>query len=165
MQRPRLCFVVLVVLAFTVAPAVAHAASWVWPVRGPVIRAFEPPSTPFGAGHRGIDIAAPAGTIVRAPAPGVVTFAGAVAGHLFVTVDHGGGILSTDSWVSAVLVHRGDTVLAGSPVALTGDGHPGEQPSHLHFGVKLDGSYVDPLGFLPAPSLVGMIRLAPLPAR
>lgn len=164
MQRPRLSFVVLLVLAFTVPPAVAHASSWVWPVRGPVIRAFEPPSTPFGAGHRGIDVAVPVETIVRAAAPGVVTFAGAVSGHLFVTVDHGGGIASTDSWVSAILVHRGEAVLAGSPVALSGDGHPGEEPSHLHFGVKLEGSYVDPLRFLPAPSLVGMIRLAPIPA-
>lgn len=102
MQRPRLSFVVLLVLAFTVPPAVAHASSWVWPVRGPVIRAFEPPSTPFGAGHRGIDVAVPVETIVRAAAPGVVTFAGAVSGHLFVTVDHGGGIASTDSWVSAI---------------------------------------------------------------
>jgi murein DD-endopeptidase MepM/ murein hydrolase activator NlpD len=163
MHRRRISFLVAVAIAFLITPAAAHAAGWVWPVRGPVIRAYEPPSTPYGAGHRGIDIAAPMGSTVRAPAPGVVTFAGSVGGYLFVTVDHGGGLLSTDSWVSSILVQRGDAVLRGSPVALSGNGHPGEEPSHLHFAVKLDGDYVDPLRFLPSPSLVGLIRLAPIP--
>jgi murein DD-endopeptidase MepM/ murein hydrolase activator NlpD len=39
-----------------VGPARA-AGDWSWPVVGPVIRAFDPPDTPFGSGHRGIDIA------------------------------------------------------------------------------------------------------------
>jgi murein DD-endopeptidase MepM/ murein hydrolase activator NlpD len=145
----------------------AHAApnaGWMWPVVGPVIRGFEPPSTPFGAGHRGIDIGAPIGTPALAPAPGVVTFAGAVAGHLFVTVDHGGGLASTYSWVSAILVRKGDAVARGWPVALTGAGHPGVEPPHLHFGVRINGAYVDPLQFLSPLSLVGLIRLAPIPS-
>jgi len=142
----------------------APIAGWAWPVVGPVILGFDPPSTPFGAGHRGIDIAAPVGTPVRAPAPGVVAFAGAVAGHLFVTVDHGGGLASTYSWVSAILVRKGDAVARGSALALTGTGHPGVERPHLHFGVRLDGTYRDPLGFLAPLSLVGLIRLAPIPA-
>jgi murein DD-endopeptidase MepM/ murein hydrolase activator NlpD len=101
---------------------------------------------------------------VLAPAPGVVAFAGAVAGHLFVTVDHGGGLTSTYSWVSAILVRKGDAVARGSAVALTGTGHPGVDPPHLHFGVRLDGAYVDPLRFLAPLTLVGLIRLAPIPA-
>ncbi|HET7928822.1 MAG TPA: M23 family peptidase, partial [Actinomycetota bacterium] len=36
---------------------VPQAGTWAWPVQGPVIRGFDPPDTPFGAGHRGIDIA------------------------------------------------------------------------------------------------------------
>jgi murein DD-endopeptidase MepM/ murein hydrolase activator NlpD len=152
------------VLIASVAPSAGATPSWGWPVVGPVIRVFDPPSTPFGAGHRGIDIAAPVGTPVLAPAPGVVAFAGAVAGHLFVTVDHGGGLTSTYSWVSAILVRKGDAVARGSAVALTGTGHPGVDPPHLHFGVRLDGAYVDPLRFLAPLTLVGLIRLAPIPA-
>jgi murein DD-endopeptidase MepM/ murein hydrolase activator NlpD len=89
--RSRLVILPLLLLA-SVAPSVwaGPSADWAWPVVGPVIRGFDPPSTPFGAGHRGIDIAAPMGTPVLASAPGLVTFAGEVAGHLFVTVDHGG---------------------------------------------------------------------------
>lgn len=164
---PRLRLVLLPLMAVLFAsrapsPGAARVGDWDWPVVGPVIRGFDPPSTPFGAGHRGIDIAAPVGTPVRAPAPGVVAFAGAVAGQLFVTVDHGGGLSSTSSWVSAILVRKGDAVARGSVVALTGTGHPGVEPPHLHFGVRQDGAYVDPLSFLGPPSLVGLIRLAPI---
>jgi murein DD-endopeptidase MepM/ murein hydrolase activator NlpD len=159
----RLIILPLLLLA-SVAPSVGAGPSgeWAWPVVGPVIRGFDPPSTAFGAGHRGIDIAAPSGTPVLAPSPGVVAFAGAVAGHLFVTVDHGGGLSSTYSWVSAILVRKGDTVARGSAVALTGTGHPGVEKPHLHFGVRQDGAYVDPLAFLAPPTLVGLIRLAPI---
>jgi murein DD-endopeptidase MepM/ murein hydrolase activator NlpD len=141
----------------------AAALGWSWPVVGPVIRGFDPPSTPYGAGHRGIDIATAFGTPVRAPAPGVVTFAGHVAGALFVSVDHGGGLVSTYSWLSSVLVRKGDLVAAGAVLALSGAGHPGVSPPHLHFGVKRDGTYVDPLSLLAPASLVGLIRLVVVP--
>jgi murein DD-endopeptidase MepM/ murein hydrolase activator NlpD len=161
--RPRLVILPLLLLA-SVAPSIGSGPSggWAWPVVGPVIRGFDPPSTPFGAGHRGIDIAVPIGTPVLAPAPGFVAFAGDVAGHLFVTVDHGGGLSSTYSWASAILVRKGDAVARGSAVALTGTGHPGVEPPHLHFGVRQEGAYVDPLAFLAPLSLVGLIRLAPV---
>jgi len=164
--RPRLVVLPLtLVLLASVGPSAGAGPTgdWAWPVVGPVIRGFDPPSTPFGAGHRGIDIAVAVGTPVRAPAPGVVAFAGAVAGHLFVTVDHGGGLSSTYSWVSAILVRNGDAVSRGSTLALTGTGHPGVEPPHLHFGVRQDGAYVDPLAFLAPASLVGLIHLAPIP--
>lgn len=144
-------------------PGVPGAAGdWTWPVVGPVIRSFDPPANAFGPGHRGIDIAAPIGTPVVAPAPGNVTFAGAVAGELFVTVDHGGGLVSTYSWLSAILVRKGDAVQEGVVLALSGSGHAGVVPPHLHFGVKRDGSYVDPLSVLAPLSVVGLIRLAPI---
>jgi murein DD-endopeptidase MepM/ murein hydrolase activator NlpD len=155
----------MLALAVVSTPVPASAEpDWGWPVVGPVIRAFDPPSDPYGAGHRGIDIAAAIGTPVLAPAAGTVTFAGKVGGQLFVTLDHGGGLVSTYSWVSAALVHKNDVVAAGAAVALSGLGHPGSVVAHLHFGVKLDGAYVDPLGLLGPPNLVGLIHLAPLVA-
>jgi murein DD-endopeptidase MepM/ murein hydrolase activator NlpD len=153
----------LLVLVSVVASAPANAAgAWVWPVTGPVIRGFDPPSSPYGSGHRGIDIATAVGTLVRAPAPGVVSFAGNVGGHLFVTTNHGGGLLSTCSFLSGLLVHKGDTVAAGQAVALSGTGHPGDTTPNVHLGVRLSGQYVDPLDYLGAASVVGLIRLAPL---
>ncbi|MGZ8599230.1 MAG: murein hydrolase activator EnvC family protein [Actinomycetota bacterium] len=145
-------------------PAAPSAGTWIWPVLGPVIGAFDPPDTPFGAGHRGIDIAAPVGTAVIAPEAGVVAFAGRVGGELFVTLDHGGGLTSTYSWLSAAIVRRGDVVARGATIATTGAGHPGSAVAHLHLGVRRDGVYVDPLGLLGPASVSDYIRLAPLAA-
>ncbi len=138
--------------------------SWMWPVRGPVISAFDPPDSPFGAGHRGIDIAVPVGTSILAPEAGSVAFAGRVGGHLFVTIDHGGELHSTYSWLSTTSVRRGDSVARGQVIGTTGLGHPGSAIPHLHLGVRLAGTYVDPLAYLGPPSAVDLIRLAPLAA-
>ncbi len=143
-------------------PAARAAGEWTWPIDGPIVRGYDPPADPYGSGHRGIDIGAPAGTVVVAPAPGTVTFAGRVAGYLFLTIDHGGGVSSTYSWLSALLVHEGDVVTRGEPVARSGYGHPGDTVDSLHMGVKLDGAYVDPLDYLLPLDLTTMIRLAPL---
>jgi len=155
-----------VLLAFAVMPAPAGASGdWVWPVVGPVILGFDPPDSPYASGHRGIDVAVAVGTPVVAPADGTVTFAGKVGGQLFVTLDHGGGLLSTYSWVSERLVSKGQVVVGGEVVALSGTGHPGSLlPPHLHIGVRLDGVYVDPLEYLSPGSVVDLIRLAPLAA-
>ena len=70
----------LVCAAITAALAVpASALGWAWPVQGPVLRPFLLGDNPYAAGqHRGIDIGAPAGTPVLAPAAGVVSFTGTV---------------------------------------------------------------------------------------
>jgi murein DD-endopeptidase MepM/ murein hydrolase activator NlpD len=127
-----------------------------------VIRAFDPPDSPYGSGHRGIDIAAPTGSIAVAPADGTVAFAGPVGGRLFLTIDHGGGVESTFSWVSVLEVRRGDVVRQGQPVARTGGGHTGDLIPGLHFGVRLDDAYVDPLAYLAPIDVSALIRLAPL---
>lgn len=154
----------LVLWVLSVAPARPALASgtWMWPVSGPVVRAFDPPGSPYGSGHRGIDIAAPAGAVVRAPAAGVVTFAGSVGGRLFVTIDHGGGLLSTCSFLSGLLVRKGDVVVQGQHIALSGSGHAGDASPDVHLGVRLAGQYVDPLDYLAAMSIVDLIHLAPI---
>lgn len=152
----------LVVAAALHASAQPANGTWTWPVRGPVIRGFEPPETPFGSGHRGIDIAASVGTVVVAPEAGVVAFAGTVGGELFVTLDHGGGLTSTYSWLSAMLVRKGDVVPREAPIARSGRGHPGATVPHLHFGVRQDGAYLDPMEFLEPANVSAFIRLAPL---
>lgn len=152
----------VVVVSF---PGPARAAGdWTWPVTGPVLRGFDPPDSPFGSGHRGIDIAAVVGTPVRAPAAGVVTFAGPVGGHLFLTLDHGGGLESTYSWLDALAVRKGDAVSEGQPIARSGTGHAGSSIAHLHFGVRLDDAYVDPMDYLGPVEAWRFIRLAPLVA-
>jgi murein DD-endopeptidase MepM/ murein hydrolase activator NlpD len=160
-MKRTLAALVVLVSVLTTAPARA-SGSWIWPVTGPVIKGFDPPSSPYSSGHRGIDIATQVGTVVLAPAPGVVSFAGNVGGHLYVTIDHGGGLLSTCSFLSALLVHKGDMVVAGQAIALSGTGHPGDTTPNLHLGVRLNGQYVNPLDYLGVASVVDLIRLAPL---
>jgi murein DD-endopeptidase MepM/ murein hydrolase activator NlpD len=157
-------FLLSAVLLFAF-PGTAHAAgNWPWPVVGPVIRAFDPPDTPFGSGHRGIDIAVAAGSPVRAPAAGTVTFAGPVGGRLFLTIDHGGGLESRYSFLAALIARRGDAVSAGQVVARSGTGHAGDLVPNLHFAVLLLDAYVDPLDYLGPVEVWRFIRLAPLTA-
>jgi hypothetical protein len=158
-------FVVAIVVTGAVAlpssPAVA-SVPWSWPVTGAIVRGFDPPDSPYGAGHRGIDIAAPVGTTILAPMDGVVSFAGPVGGKLFLTIDHGGGVTSTCSWLTSLLVRKGAHVARGQPVATTGWGHADLTVPHLHFSVRLDGVYVDPLVYLSPIAVSSFIRLAPL---
>jgi hypothetical protein len=155
----------IMICSLSVGVGQARAATpWQWPVMGPIIRGFDPPDDPYGAGHRGIDIAVPVETVILAPDGGIVTFAGQVGGRVFLTIDHGGGVLSTCSFLTAVMVHRGDHVTRGQAVATTGWGHADVSVAHLHLGVRLDGSYVDPLLYLGSPSVSNLIRLAPLEA-
>jgi len=149
-------------LAASSTAPLPQAGTWSWPVTGPVIRGFDPPDYPYGAGHRGIDIATAFGTAIRAPVAGVVTFSGKVGGQLFITLDHVDGLSSTYSWLSSTAVRKGDHVSRGGTIGATGPGHPGSAVAHLHFGVKLDGGYIDPMIMLAPMSVVGLIRLAPL---
>ena len=158
----RTLFVLSLVLCILPATPAHASGTWIWPVNGPVIRGFDPPGSPYGSGHRGIDIAAPVGTVVHAPASGVVTFAGNVGGRLFVTIDHGGGVVSTCSFLSELLVRGGDLVAQGQSIALSGTGHAGDAVPNLHLGVRLAGQYVDPLEYLSPASVVDLIRLAPI---
>lgn len=150
------------VLALASPRAAVAAGTWAWPVIGPVVRAYDPPRSTFGSGHRGIDIACRIGAPIRAAAAGVVTFAGSVGGQRYVTVTLPDGRQVTASWVDAISVRRNEAVVAGQALATCGVGHPGSVISHVHVGVRTpDGAYLDPLTVLAPPRLTSFIRLAP----
>src|SRR3982750_4375059 len=135
----------VVVLFFIAAPA---ALAWTWPVRGPVVQAFDfDQAHPYAAGqHRGIAIDAPPGTRVRAPVAGTISFAGTVpASGLSLTIRTEEGLAVTLTTLGGVGVARGDAVTEGDVV-----GTVGSDPVHL--GVREASSeqgYLDPLRFLP----------------
>ena len=76
----------------------APAGGYRWPVAGTpeVTRPFDPPPRPWLPGHRGVDLAAAPGALVLAAGPGVVAFAGSVAGTGVVSIDHTGELASAD---------------------------------------------------------------------
>lgn len=127
----------------------AFAGSFAWPLRGQILSRFGPGGS--GARNNGIDIAAPAGTQIRAAADGVVAYAGdkvAVFGGL-ILVNHGGGWVSAYGHAQRLNVTRGQKVTKGQIIGLTGDTGYASQPK-LHFELRKDRSPVDPLRQLPA---------------
>jgi murein DD-endopeptidase MepM/ murein hydrolase activator NlpD len=110
------------------------------PVDRPVTDPFRPPADPYGSGNRGVEYDTDPGDVVRAAAAGTVVFSGAVAGSLHVTVDHAGGVVSSYSHLLRISVRGGAEVAQGQVIAIAGD--------RLHFGVRVDGNYVDPFGFI-----------------
>lgn len=113
------------------------------PVAGTMQRAFAPPPTRYGAGHRGVDLAAAPGEPVVAAIGGVVTFSGAVSHVGWVTVDHGGGLNTTYGPVDPRVVVAGDRVDRGGLLGFVADG-----AAHLDWGARLEGEYIDPLALL-----------------
>lgn len=99
----------------------------------------------FQSRHAARDMAAPAGTDVRATAPGKVTFAGEliVNGNTIV-IDHGAGIFSSYSHLSEINVEEGDVVDQLAIIGAVGSTGYSTGP-HLHFGLVASGYYVDPL--------------------
>ncbi|MCM3922396.1 M23 family metallopeptidase, partial [Frankia sp. AiPs1] len=137
-------------LAATSATATATAGSIPplrWPLSGPVAvsRAFQRPVTPFGPGHRGVDLrGSPAGPVLAAAA-GTVSFAGPVAGRGVVTVDH--GAVRTTYEPLRPAVRAGAVVQAGDLLGWLTDGHPGcPTRTCLHWGLLRGEEYLDPLG-------------------
>lgn len=147
----------------SVAPALdpgagQEAVRYDWPAPGEVTAPFDPPDQPWLAGHRGVDLAASPGEVVRAAADGVVAFAGSVAGKPVVSIDHADGVRTTYEPVVAT-VRAGDAVVLGGPIGLLSAGHGSDD---LHWGARRGRIYLDPT-LLIAPEVV--IRLYPVPAR
>ena len=129
------------------------AVTYEAPVTGPVTDPFRPPATPYGPGNRGLEHATEPGGPVRAAAAGRVTFAGAVAGTLHVTVLHADRARTTYSGLASVAVEAGQAVDAGQEVGTSG--------ATLLWTLRLGEAYLDPAVALAA-SGRGGVRLVPV---
>ena len=123
-----------------------------WPVRGPVNSDFGPRLSPWseGAGehHSGLDIGAPRGTSVTAPAPGTVVFTGSHADYgIALVIDHGNDIKTLYGHLSRVDVAPGQKIERGQAVALTGNTGRSSGP-HLHYEIQVAGKAVNPRLYL-----------------
>ncbi len=98
--------------------------------------------------HEGLDVGAPYGTPVHAPADGIVTFSGEKAGFgKFVQVDHGYGIETIYAHNQSLSVRAGQKVKRGNLLAAVGNTGHSTGP-HLHYEVRVNGIAVDPLYFI-----------------
>lgn len=117
-----------------------------WPARGVLFSSF---GGSRGHRHEGIDIAAPAGSKIRAAGDGVVLFSGTLAGYgNCVVLWHGDGIATLYAGNEMNLVSRGDPVKTGAVIARIGTGGDAASP-HVHFEVRHGSRPRDPLAYLP----------------
>lgn len=137
----------------------AGAVSYDWPVPGPPVRAFDAPATPYGSGHRGVDLPVRAGQSVHPMGDGLVLFAGRIDGDTWVTVSHRDGIVTSYGPLQgrpATTLHRagGPPIVAVGASVTTmdvlglarGDAHG--TSGRLHVGARRDGRYIDPAGLI-----------------
>ena len=110
-------------------------------------------SSPFGPRwgrmHEGIDIAVPEGTPVKAAECGKVSFVSENAGGYgkLVRIDHGYGVQTAYGHLSKITAAEGDTVAAGTEIALSGNTGNSTGP-HLHFEIIKDGEQIDPTPYI-----------------
>jgi murein DD-endopeptidase MepM/ murein hydrolase activator NlpD len=126
--------------------ATAESSSgFIWPVRGTLV---SPYGQRWGRLHSGIDIAAPAGTLIAASASGQVVYAGSMSGYgLIVVIQHSGGVATAYAHNSSITVSVGESVVQGQTIAAVGcTGHC--YGDHVHFEVRVGGGPVDPMGYL-----------------
>jgi murein DD-endopeptidase MepM/ murein hydrolase activator NlpD len=127
------------------ADSTPSASGLIWPVSGPVVSPF---GYRWGRLHAGIDIAVPYGTPIHAAAAGTVVLAGWVSGYgNYTCIDHGGGMATCYAHQSSYAVSQGAAVGQGQVIGYVGcTGHC--FGPHLHFEVRINGTPVDPLGYL-----------------
>jgi Peptidase family M23 len=134
-----------------VAPSFGEVAlSFIWPARGEVVNPFQPAQGPYGSGgHSGIDISLAPGSEVRASAPGTVCFAGGTPLGPCVSIAHKGGLKTTYVSLGVIAVRRGQEVGQGQVVGESdGSKDRSSTSPHLHFGLFLNGTAIDPLPLL-----------------
>jgi murein DD-endopeptidase MepM/ murein hydrolase activator NlpD len=121
------------------------SAGFIWPTSGTLTSGF---GWRWGRMHEGIDIAAPTGTPISAAASGTVIHAGWMGGYgNLVVIDHGNGLATAYGHQSSIAVASGTYVSQGQTIGYVGSTGHSTGP-HLHFEVRVNGSPVDPLGYL-----------------
>jgi murein DD-endopeptidase MepM/ murein hydrolase activator NlpD len=130
------------------APA-PSSSGWQWPLLGPITQRFGESLTVYGY-HEGLDINGETGDPVRAARSGRVTVAGHwdECGGIQVQIDHGAGVESWYRHLSRVDVAVGATVTAGTVIGRVGETGCAFG-SHLHFAIRVNKTFVDPLRYLP----------------
>jgi murein DD-endopeptidase MepM/ murein hydrolase activator NlpD len=133
------------------APSTSSSSGFLWPADGVKTSDFGWRTHPiFGTGrlHSGIDIGAAYGSPISAAASGTVVSAGTMSGYGNVVVlDHGGGIATLYAHQSSVAVGTGQAVQRGQTIGYVGSTGYSTGP-HLHFEVRVNGTPVDPMGYL-----------------
>lgn len=124
---------------------------WPCPSSGTISSGFgsrESPTEGASSYHKGIDIAAPTGSRVIAAAGGKVVIAtySASAGN-YIMISHGSGTYTVYMHMSSLNVSEGDEVSQGDTIGAVGSTGYSTGP-HLHFGIRKNGSYVDPESYL-----------------
>lgn len=145
------------VLARLEKAAVERVGLWaatpsIWPVKGPVSSKFGPRISPFTgkkAFHAGVDIVAPKGEEIRAPAKGkvVVTSYDSRMGN-YVRINHRHGIETTYGHLSKILVRYGQEVKRGDLLGRVGSTGRFSTGPHLHYQVAVNDKVVDPLQYI-----------------
>lgn len=122
-----------------------------WPCSGPITSPFGYRTHPiFGTTifHAGIDIGVDYGTPIHAADSGVVVYSGWISGYgNAVIIDHGGGVSTLYGHNQSLAVSEGQSVSKGSVVAYAGSTGNSTGP-HCHFEVDVNGSPVNPMGYL-----------------
>jgi hypothetical protein len=137
----------------TVIAEPLFASGFAWPVTGIISGVYGSQRILNGqprAPHMGVDIAAPAGTAVRAPADGVVTLAAAdfyLTGGTLI-LDHGLGLSSIFLHLSKIEAHVGEHVHRGDEIARVGATGRATGP-HLHWGMNWQDARLDPALLVP----------------
>src|SRR5438105_2245153 len=130
-------------------PVLTLRTGLLWPVSGRISSGYGWRTHPIfhtREFHTGIDIAVPYGTPIQAALDGDVLFDGWMRGYgRLVILDHGNGLSTTYSHLSAALVHAGQRVKRGDVIARIGSTGWSTGP-HLFFEVRMDGQPVNPLG-------------------
>jgi murein DD-endopeptidase MepM/ murein hydrolase activator NlpD len=128
-------------------PIRGAGSGFIWPVNGPVVSGF---GWRFGGAefHRGIDIAVPTGTPIRAAKGGLVVQAGPYDGYgNFTCINHGGGLSTCYAHQERFAVASGQTVSQGQVIGYSDCTGYCFGP-HVHFEVRINGTAVDPMGYL-----------------
>jgi murein DD-endopeptidase MepM/ murein hydrolase activator NlpD len=114
-----------------------------WPIEGEIVTEFGPAAR--GVHNDGVNIAAAAGTDVRAAARGTVAFVGREIKSFgtLILVKHDGGIITAYAHLGEVLVKEGDVIEVGQKIATVGQTGKVDSPQ-LHFEIRRSRKPIDP---------------------